>query len=141
SLKALSLLALLFGLKLFSRLLTVFGLGSNSDYYFSKSNRQHRHHMPIELKIGDLAPDLRPTAVGGKYGDGYEVSLTDFREAPLVLYFYPKDDTPGCTKQVCALRDAWNEIKPRAAIFGVSIDPPESHKKFIRKFRLPFPLL
>jgi peroxiredoxin Q/BCP len=97
--------------------------------------------MPTGLKIGDLAPDFRATAVGGKYGDGREVSLADFREAALVLYFYPKDDTPGCTKQACALRDTWGEIKPRAAIFGVSIDPPESHERFIRKFRLPFPLL
>jgi len=97
--------------------------------------------MPTELKIGDLAPDFRATAVGEKYGDGREVSLADFREAALVLYFYPKDDTPGCTKQACALRDTWGEIKPRAAIFGVSIDPPASHEKFIRKFQLPFPLL
>jgi thioredoxin-dependent peroxiredoxin len=97
--------------------------------------------MPTELKIGDLAPDFRATAVGGKYGDGREVSLADFRETVLVLYFYPKDDTPGCTKQACALRDTWDEIRPRAAIFGVSIDPPESHEKFIRKFQLPFPLL
>ena len=97
--------------------------------------------MATELKIGDRAPDFHATAVGGKYGTGHEVSLADFRKAPLVLYFYPKDDTPGCTRQACGLRDAWGEIKARAAIFGVSIDPPESHKKFIRKFHLSFPLL
>ncbi len=97
--------------------------------------------MATELKIGDRAPDFRATAVGGKYGTGREVSLADCRKAPLVLYFYPKDDTPGCTKQACGLRDAWDEIKARAVIFGVSIDPAESHEKFIRKFRLPFPLL
>src|ERR1700736_2741272 len=97
--------------------------------------------MMTELKIGDRAPNFHATAVGGKYGTGREVSLVDFRKAPLALYFYPKDDTPGCTKQACGLRDAWDDIKARAAIFGVSTDPFESHEKFIRKFRLPFPLL
>ena len=97
--------------------------------------------MMTELKIGDRAPNFHATAVGGKCGTGREVSLVDFRKAPLALYFYPKDDTPGCTKQACGLRDAWDDIKARAAIFGVSTDPPESHEKFIRKFRLPFPLL
>lgn len=94
-----------------------------------------------ELKIGDLAPDFHATAVGGKYGFGQEVMLGDFRGAPLVLYFYPKDDTPGCTAQACGLRDAWDEIKSRAAIFGVSVDPAKSHTRFIEKFKLPFPLL
>ena len=64
-----------------------------------------------------------------------------FQRKPLVLYFYPKDDTPGCTAQACGLRDAWDGIKSRAAIFGVSIDPEKSHARFIRKLRLPFPLL
>jgi peroxiredoxin Q/BCP len=58
-----------------------------------------------------------------------------------VLYFYPKDDTPGCTTQACGLRDAWGVIKQKAVVFGVSIDPPKSHRKFIEKFNLPFPLL
>jgi peroxiredoxin Q/BCP len=97
--------------------------------------------MPNELKIGDTAPDFRTMAVGGKYGEGEEVTLADFRGKPLVLYFYPKDDTPGCTAQACGLRDAWDEIKSRATIFGVSIDPERSHTRFIKKFRLPFPLL
>jgi len=79
--------------------------------------------------------------VGEEYGDNHEVSLAIFRGKPLVLYFYPKDDTPGCTAQACGLRDAWDGIKSRAAIFGVSIDPEKSHARFIRKLRLPFPLL
>jgi thioredoxin-dependent peroxiredoxin len=94
-----------------------------------------------ELKVGDPAPDFRATAVGGKYGSGQEVTLADFRGNPLVLYFYPKDDTPGCTTQACGLRDAWDEIKSRATIFGVSVDPVKSHTRFIEKFKLPFPLL
>ena len=93
------------------------------------------------LKVGQLAPDFRALAIGGKYAAGREVSLADFRGAPLVLYFYPKDDTPGCTVQACGLRDAWDELEGKAQIFGVSVDPVASHEKFIAKYRLPFPLL
>jgi peroxiredoxin Q/BCP len=97
--------------------------------------------MAVELKAGDLAPDFRVQAVGGKYGAGQEVSLADFRGSPVVLYFYPKDDTPGCTVQACGLRDAWGEISPHANIFGVSVDSAAAHEKFIKKYQLPFPLL
>lgn len=97
--------------------------------------------MPRELEIGHAAPDFRAMAVGGEYGVGREVSLSDFRDKPLVLYFYPRDDTPGCTAQACGVRDAWGELKDRAAIFGVSTDSVESHRRFIKKFQLPFPLL
>jgi peroxiredoxin Q/BCP len=97
--------------------------------------------MARELKIGGHAPDFQTVAIGGKFGAGTEASLSDFRGKPLVLYFYPKDDTPGCTAQACGLRDAWSEVKDRAAIFGVSIDPAKSHTRFIEKFKLPFPLL
>jgi peroxiredoxin Q/BCP len=58
-----------------------------------------------------------------------------------VLYFYPKDDTPGCTKQACALRDAWEALKKKALLFGVSPDPVKKHDKFITKYELPFPLI
>ena len=94
-----------------------------------------------ELKVGDRAPDFSATAVGGHYGAGAGVSLGDFRGSPLVLYFYPKDDTPGCTVQACGLRDAWSEIGAQANILGVSVDSPASHAKFIEKYQLPFPLL
>ncbi len=94
-----------------------------------------------ELKEGDPAPDFRGVAVGGKYGTGSEVSLEDFRGRPVVLYFYPKDDTPGCTTQACGLRDVWSDFEASAEIFGVSVDSPESHHKFIHKYHLPFPLL
>lgn len=93
------------------------------------------------LKVGDRAPDFTATAVGGKYGTGKVVRLKDFHGTPVVLYFYPKDDTPGCTAQACGLRDAWTEFDGRAEIFGVSIDSAASHEKFIRKYDLPFPLL
>ena len=97
--------------------------------------------QPAELSVGDVAPDFSATAVGGKYGDGTLVRLKDFRGTSVVLYFYPKDDTPGCTAQACGLRDAWSEFADRAEIFGVSIDSVKSHEKFIEKYRLPFPLL
>ncbi len=80
-------------------------------------------------------------AVGGEYGEGKEVSLGDFKGHTVVLYFYPKDDTPGCTAQACGLRDAWGEFKKKAEVFGVSIDAVKKHQKFIEKFDLPFPLL
>jgi peroxiredoxin Q/BCP len=97
--------------------------------------------MADELKVGDAAPDFTATAVGGKYGSGREVSLRELRGKPVVLYFYPKDDTPGCTVQACALRDSWSNLETRGEIFGVSVDSTKSHEKFINKFALPFPLL
>ena len=93
------------------------------------------------LKIGDRAPGFSAVVVGGEFGSGQEVRLADFRGAPVVLYFYPKDDTPGCTVQACGLRDAWNELRTQAKLFGVSVDPPARHEKFIKKYQLPFPLL
>jgi peroxiredoxin Q/BCP len=97
--------------------------------------------MSKELKIGDQAPAFQTTAVGGSYGAGKTVSLAELKGQTVVLYFYPKDDTPGCTTQACALRDAWQDFAGKAAVFGVSIDPAKSHQKFITKHSLPFPLL
>lgn len=94
-----------------------------------------------QLTVGDKAPKFRAVAVGGEYGAGHEITLADLRGTPVVLYFYPKDDTPGCTAQACGLRDAWSDLPAGAKIFGVSIDSPVSHEKFIHKYRLPFPLL
>jgi len=94
-----------------------------------------------EIKVGDPAPDFRGLAVGGKYGSGREVSLQELRGTRVVLYFYPKDDTPGCTVQACALRDSWSNLETRGEIFGVSVDSARSHEKFITKHHLPFPLL
>ena len=97
--------------------------------------------MNQDLQPGDAAPAFTATAVGGKYGDGKTVTLQELRGHPVVLYFYPKDDTPGCTTQACGLRDAWPTLAGKAEIFGVSIDSEKSHQKFIAKFQLPFPLL
>src|SRR5277367_3476901 len=87
----------------------------------------------VELKAADRAPDFQATAVGGKYGAGTEVALADFKGRTVVLYFYPKDDTPGCTAQACALRDHWSQFSAKAELFGVSADSAKSHRKFIEK--------
>jgi peroxiredoxin Q/BCP len=97
--------------------------------------------MAKELKIGDPAPAFRATAVGGKYGAGTEASLAGLKGSTVVLYFYPKDDTPGCTAQACALRDDWSQFSKKAELFGVSVDSAKSHQKFIDKHSPPFPLL
>ena len=73
---------------------------------------------------------------------GKTVSLGDFAGKHLILYFYPRDDTPGCTKEACGFRDAWKEIgKLNAVVLGVSADDAASHQKFAGKYELPFPLL
>jgi thioredoxin-dependent peroxiredoxin len=95
----------------------------------------------MQLNIGDNAPDFKAIAVGGIYGGGQEVKLSDFKGSTLVLYFYPKDETPGCTRQACDLRDAWGEIQSKAELFGVSVDDVKSHQEFIKNHGLPFPLL
>jgi peroxiredoxin Q/BCP len=74
--------------------------------------------------------------------EGAPVHLADLRGRRVVLYFYPKDDTPGCTRQACALRDGWGDLEATGArIYGVSPDGVQSHAQFRDKFRLPFPLL
>ncbi len=90
-----------------------------------------------KLKLGDPAPDFT-----GKLTDGSTVSLKDYRGKKLVMYFYPMDDTPGCTAQACSLRDANKEIARKgAAILGVSTQDSASHQKFTDKYKLNFPLL
>jgi len=77
-----------------------------------------------------------------KDGDGRMVSLGDFSGKDVIVYFYPKDDTPGCTKEACGFRDAWKELQKRGVVvLGVSPDPSVSHQRFAAKYRLPFPLL
>jgi peroxiredoxin Q/BCP len=97
--------------------------------------------MATELKVGDSAPDFEATAVGGIYGGGHQVKLGDLAGSTLVLYFYPENDTPGCTIQACDLRDSWRELQSKVELFGVSADSVESHQEFIKKHGLPFPLL
>ncbi len=92
---------------------------------------------PISLKPGDPAPDFSATAT-----DGSTIRLADLLGTPVVLYFYPRDDTPGCTKEACAFRDSYAAFKKKGAIvLGVSLDTVKSHVKFTEKFKLPFPLL
>jgi peroxiredoxin Q/BCP len=86
---------------------------------------------------GDTAPDFTVTTDGGE-----RVSLSDFRGKPVVLYFYPKDDTPGCTAQACGIRDAYAEFeRAGAVVLGISPDDAASHVKFKEKYGLPFTLL
>ena len=89
------------------------------------------------IKEGHKAPDFKLAS-----SEGGEVSLSDLRGKPVVLYFYPKDDTPGCTKEACAFRDAQARMrKLGATVLGVSPDSVESHDLFRKKYRLNFPLL
>ena len=87
------------------------------------------------------APDFTAPVVGGGFALGSTVTLSALKGKPVILYFYPKDDTPGCTKQACGIRDAWHELSRMAHLFGVSVDSAKSHQKFIDKFSLPFPLI
>lgn len=88
---------------------------------------------------GDVAPDFEaPVVEGEKEG---MVKLSDLRGRKVALVFYPKDNTPGCTIQACALRDGWDVVREKAAIFGVSADGVKSHRKFIEKKELPYPLI
>src|SRR5476651_1881143 len=94
------------------------------------------------LELGDLAPDFTATVVGGPYKERATLKLSSLRGSKVVLYFYPKDDTPGCTAQACALRDRYTHlIDAGANVFGVSVDSPTCHLKFIEKYKLPFPLI
>src|SRR5437762_5932481 len=93
--------------------------------------------VTTKLKEGEKAPDF---AVPD--GEGNVVRLKDLKGKKVVLYFYPKDDTPGCTKEACAFRDGFAAIKKKGAVvLGVSTDSVESHQKFKTKFNLNFPLL
>ncbi|MBA4148539.1 MAG: thioredoxin-dependent thiol peroxidase [Verrucomicrobia bacterium] len=91
----------------------------------------------LTLKEGDYAPPFTAMTSGGG-----KLSLADLRGQNVILYFYPKDDTPGCTKEACSFRDNYEVFRKRGAvILGVSTDPAKSHDKFIEKYRLPFTLL
>jgi peroxiredoxin Q/BCP len=91
----------------------------------------------VAIQEGKLAPQFTlPDAKGKK------VALKDFRGKDVVVYFYPRDDTPGCTKEACGFRDLWNDIKKRGVVvLGVSPDGAASHEKFSKKYKLPFTLL
>lgn len=89
------------------------------------------------LKEGDKAPAFTTTNQ-----DGTKVKLSDYKGKRVVLYFYPKDDTPGCTKEACSFRDSDDVYKKKGiVVLGVSVDDEKSHQKFISKYQLPFDLL
>jgi len=96
---------------------------------------QEDSNMP--LKIGDKAPDFKL-----KDDSGQSRTLAEFYGKKVVLYFYPKDDTPGCTKEACSFRDNYNAFEENGiVVLGISYDSPESHKNFKQKYNLPFILL
>jgi len=91
----------------------------------------------MKLKIGDHAPDFTSTDQ-----DGNPIKLSDFRGKKVVMYFYPKDNTPGCTAESCNLRDNYEMLQKQGyVVLGVSKDSEKSHQKFIKKYDLPFPLI
>lgn len=93
--------------------------------------------LELTLKEGDPAPEFTANTQSGA-----RVSLADFRGKHVILYFYPRDDTPGCTKEACGFRDTFAAFKKHGAIvLGVSTDSPKSHARFAEKYKLPFDLL
>jgi peroxiredoxin Q/BCP len=92
------------------------------------------------LKEGDLAPAITTQMVSGEQITPF--SLADYRGKKVILYFYPKDDTPGCTKEACSFRDGFSKFQAAGlTVLGCSVDSEDAHKKFIKKYNLPFPLL
>jgi thioredoxin-dependent peroxiredoxin len=92
------------------------------------------------LNVGDLAPNFSTEAVAGD--QTIPVHLVDYRGRRIVLYFYPKDNTPGCTKEACAFRDGYAKLQDLGIlVFGCSVDGADAHRAFAKKYRLPFPLL
>ncbi len=93
--------------------------------------------LKLELQEGDRAPSFSAATNGGG-----SVKLAEYQGRNVILYFYPKDDTPGCTKEACAFRDHFAAFKQKGAvILGVSVDPVKAHDKFVEKYKLPFTLL
>ena len=91
----------------------------------------------MALQVGDKAPTLL-----GLNQDGKEITLADYAGKKLVLYFYPRDNTPGCTAEACSLRDGYDDLRKQGyEVIGVSTDSAASHQKFIAKQNLPFPLI
>ncbi|HUS34495.1 MAG TPA: thioredoxin-dependent thiol peroxidase [Verrucomicrobiae bacterium] len=96
-----------------------------------------KKELKLPVKEGDPAPAFETRTASGE-----TIRLADLKGKDVVLYFYPKDDTPGCTKEACGFRDAYKDFQKRGAIvLGVSPDPAKAHDKFTNKFNLPFPLL
>ncbi len=97
--------------------------------------------VAMKPSIGELAPDFTAPVAGHPFEDGEMLTLSSLRGETVALVFYPKDQTPGCTTQACALRDAWSDLEGKLRVFGVSADSIASHRKFISKKELPYPLI
>ena len=96
-----------------------------------------KKELNLPVKEGDLAPPFE-----AQISSGETIRLADLKEKDVVLYFYPKDDTPGCTKEACGFRDAYKDFQKKGAVvLGCSPDAAKAHEKFTKKFNLPFPLL
>lgn len=92
-------------------------------------------------EVGSPAPQFTAQVVGGDYGDEATLSLSDLAGETVVLYFYPRDGTPGCTIQACDIRDNWESVAAKTKVFGISTDSVASHQKFVKNRELPFPLI
>lgn len=91
----------------------------------------------MALQLGDKAPDVL-----GKDQHGKEIKISDYKGKKIILYFYPKDNTSGCTAEACSLRDEYNDLQQKGyEVVGVSADSETSHQKFIQKYELPFDLI
>ena len=106
--------------------------------YFSYLRSVKTHPLRlIMIQVGDKAPDYL-----GRDENGREVRLSDFAGKKVVIYFYPKDSTPGCTSEACNLRDNYHTLMREGyAVVGVSVDSEQSHRRFKEKHELPFPLI
>jgi len=96
-----------------------------------------RDPSPGEIVAGSPAPDFTGTTYDGK-----TITLSALKGKPVVVYFYPKDETPGCTKEACSFRDAWSDlVATHAVLIGVSMDDAEAHREFVEHWKLPFLLV
>lgn len=134
-----TLVAMMFSLILITGIIGIARTSANSNRVSAAVNASFTDDMPkVELKEGMVAPDFTLLTDGGK-----QVKLSDYRgKQRVVLYFYPKDETPGCTKQACAFRDSLADYrKEKIEVLGVSVDTVEAHKAFKKNQRLNFTLL
>src|SRR5438477_7999795 len=108
----------------------------HTSFRYDATTRRQGILMATTLAEGDAAPDFDVETDRNEH-----VKLSDLRGEWVVLYWYPKDDTPGCTTEACGIRDNWQMLSGEAKLFGISPDSVKSHQKFRDKFNLPFPLL
>ncbi|XP_009609855.1 peroxiredoxin Q, chloroplastic [Nicotiana tabacum] len=130
-----------------SQNLTIVSRSSQSQFYGLKIQNSPSFSTPSSSSpkisiVAKVNKGIVPPPFTLKDQDGKSVSLSKFKGKPVVVYFYPADETPGCTKQACAFRDSYEKFKKAGAeVVGISGDDPASHKAFAKKYRLPFTLL